>query len=457
MLEVALNLWARGHAMRRWVEPEETKKVLRLAFPLILSNLTQPVLIATDTILAGHQHSAAVMGGMSVGGIFFSTIFWSFGFLRMATTGLVAQAYGARDGRAQSLHAARALLLALGFGTAILLMQQPLITLALHFLGGSAEVEAQALVYCHVLIWSAPAVLANYAVLGVLLGRQRARSALVLQAAMQVVNLSVAIWLVVARHWGIAGIATGTLAAEWAGAVVGLALIAHTLAERSLPWRAILHGPDLLHLFTLNRDIFLRTLCLVAAFAWFTRRGAASGDAVLAANAILLSFQTIAAYGLDGFANATEALTGAAIGAGDRARFVAVLRASTICAGLTAIAFTLFFSGAGGWMIALYSDQAAVRAEALRYLPWLAMLPIIAVWGYQCDGVFIGATRARDLRDSMMISLAGFLAGSIVLSRWWGNDGLWFSFLCFMALRGLTLAVRLPRLVRSLHDAPQQS
>lgn len=439
--------------MRRWVEPEEMKKILRLAFPLILSNLTQPVLIATDTILAGHQHATAVMGGMSLGGILFSTIFWSFGFLRMATTGLVAQAHGARDGQAVRLHALRALGLALGFGAAILLLQQPLIALALHFLGGSAAVQAQALLYCRVLIWSAPAALANYAVLGVLLGRQRARAALLLQAGMQVVNLAVAVPLVLAFHWGIAGIATGTLTAEWAGAIAGILLIARALQGEAVPWRALLHGPDLLHLFTLNRDIFLRTLCLVAAFAWFTRRGAASGDAVLAANALLLSLQTIAAYGLDGFANATEALAGEAIGAGNRRRFRAILRASTLCAGLTALAFTLIFSGAGRWLIALYSDQALVRIEAERSLPWLAALPLVAVWGYQCDGIFIGATQARALRDSMILALAGFLGLAWLCGTRWGNSGLWFSFLCFMALRGITLAVRLPRLIRSLPAA----
>lgn len=431
----------------RWVDPPQVRKVLHLAFPLILSNLTQPVLITTDTILAGHQASAAVLGGVTVGGMFFSTIFWSFGFLRMATTGLVAQAYGARDRRASALHAARAIALGFAIGLLILVLQRPLIDLALRLLGGSAAVNAQALIYSRILIWSAPAVLINYAVLGTLLGRQKARMALLLQASMQVVNLAVAIGLVLGLGWGIAGIAAGTLASEWAGCLLGLLLVGHLLDWRALPWGELGRTKDLWRLFLLNRDIFLRTVSLVAAFAWFTRSGALAGDAVLAANAVLLNLQSIAAYGLDGFANATEALTGEAVGARDKKAFRATLRASTICAALTAGVFALFFGGLGHVLIPLFTAQESVRAAAGRYLPWLVALPLVAVWGYQCDGVFIGATRSGDLRNSMLLSLSGFLLLSFLFCRWWANDGLWLAFLCFMALRGITLGVRLGKIV----------
>lgn len=431
----------------RWVDAQQVRKVLHLAFPLILSNLTQPVLITTDTILAGHQASAAVLGGVTVGGMFFSTIFWSFGFLRMATTGLVAQAYGAHDNRASALHAARAIALGFVIGLLILAVQKPLIDLALRLLGGSAAVNAQALVYSHILIWSAPAVLVNYAVLGTLLGRQRARLALLLQASMQVVNLVVAIGLVAGFGYGIAGIATGTLASEWAGCLLGLWLVVRLFDGQALPWRELGRTKDLWRLFLLNRDIFLRTVSLVAAFAWFTRRGALAGDAVLAANAVLLNLQSIAAYGLDGFANATEALVGEAVGARDAKALRATLRASTVCAALTAAAFAVLFGGLGQILIPLFTAQEAVRTAAVRYLPWLVVLPIVAVWGYQCDGVFIGATRSADLRNSMLLSLAGFLLLSFLLCRWWSNDGLWLAFLCFMALRGITLGVRLGTIV----------
>ena len=431
-------------------EPGEVRRVVRLAFPLILSNLTQPALIATDTFLAGRQPSAAVLGGVTVGGMLFSAIFWSFGFLRMATTGLVAQAFGARDERAAALHSLRALLLALAAGLVILLLQQPLIALALHWLGASPAVTDEARIYSNILIWSAPAALGNYAVLGTLLGRQRARMALLLQGVLQVVNLSVAMVLVMGLHWGIAGIATATLVSEWAGCLLGIAALGSILRLPGVTAHELLNSTELRRLFTLNRDIFLRTVCLVGAFAWFTRQGAVAGDAVLAANAILLNLQSIASYGLDGFANATEALVGEAVGARDKKKFRSVLRASTLCAALTAAGFSLAFGVAGVALIPFFAAQPAVRAAALHSLPWLVALPIVAVWGYQMDGVFIGATRSRDLRNSMLLAVAGFLALSAVFCRWWQNDGLWLAFLCFMALRGLTLGVRVRYISRAL-------
>jgi MATE family multidrug resistance protein len=355
----------------------------------------------------------------------------------------VAQAYGAREERLSALHSVRAIVLGFLLGALILAMQGPLTAFALGLLGGSAEVTAQARIYCRILIWSAPAVLVNYAVLGTLLGRQRARMALLLQASMQVVNLAVAIGLVVGWHWGIAGIATGTLVSEWAGCLLGVALVAGSIRLRNLAWSELAHAKDLWQLFHLNRDIFLRTVSLVAAFAWFTRRGAEAGDTVLAANAVLLNLHSIAAYGLDGFANATEALVGESVGARDTARFRSVLRASTICAALTAAAFALLFAGLGTHLIPLFTDQPAVREAACRYLPWLVAMPLVAVWGYQCDGVFIGATRSADLRNSMIVALAGFLVFSFLFCHWWANDGLWMAFLAFMALRGLTLGLRL--------------
>jgi len=442
---------------KRWGEPGEVRRVLHLAFPLILSNLTQPALIATDTFLAGRQPSAAVLGGVTVGGMLFSAIFWSFGFLRMATTGLVAQAHGAQDERTAAEHTARALLLAFATGTAILLLQHPLITLALHWMAASPAVTAEARTYCNILIWSAPAALGNYAVLGTLLGQQRARMALVLQGSMQVVNLSVACALVMGLHWGIAGIAVGTLVSEWAGCLLGVAVLLRTLTRHRLAGRQLLHTAELRKLFALNRDIFLRTVCLVSAFAWFTHQGAAAGDAVLAANAILLNLQSIASYGLDGFANATEALVGEAVGQRNPARFRSVLAASTLCAALTAVGFSLTFALAGVVLIPFFAAQPAVQAAAYHALPWLVALPMVAVWGYQLDGVFIGATRSRDLRNSMVLALVGFLTLSAFFCRWWPTHGLWFAFLCFMVLRGLTLGAHLKGIFASLSVPPAAS
>lgn len=431
------------------------RRVFVLAIPLILSNLTQPLLSTVDTVLSGHLPGAAALGGVAMGGIFFNGVFWTFGFLRMGTTGLVAQAYGARDVHALRLHLVRALLIAVAIGAAILLVQAPLIASALTLLGGQGEVRANALVYCHIRIWSAPAALANYVILGDLLGRQRARVALALQAAINVVNVAVALLLVLKLHWGVAGIATATMIADWSGCALGLAFTRHTGVRGTAPLtrREIVHGPSLRSLFALNRDILLRTAGLVLAYAWFTRTGARSGDAVLAANAVLMNLHLIASYALDGFANATEALVGESIGARRREDFRAVLRASTTAAGLVAAAIALVYFACGTWLVGLLTSNANVAALARTFVPWAALLPLVSVWGFQLDGVFIGATRARDLRDSMLLSVGAFLLFAIGFERWIGNQGLWAAFCLFNVLRGLTLGLRVPRVER-VFDEP---
>jgi MATE family multidrug resistance protein len=425
------------------------RRVFLLAIPLILSNLTQPLLSTVDTVLSGHLPGAAALGGVAMGGIFFNGIFWTFGFLRMATTGLVAQAHGARDEESLRLHFWRGMVSAAAIGALIVLVRGPLIAGSLSLLGASAVVRQNALIYCDIRIWSAPAALANYVVLGFLLGRQHARMALALQAAVNVVNVAVALTLVVWLHWGVAGIATATFSADWAGLLVGLVLIRivwpHTAVQK-INWRAIGDGPSWRHLFSLNRDLFLRTISLVAAYGWFTRTGARAGDATLAANAVLLNLHWIATYALDGFANATEALVGEAIGAQRVDDYRAVLKASTVSAGAVAAALSLLFVFAGSSLVGLFTNQEAVRIMALRYLPWAMVLPLVSVWGYQMDGVFIGATRARELRDSMVIAFLGYMGLAVVLGRAMGNNGLWCAFCCFMILRGSLLAARLPRL-----------
>jgi MATE family multidrug resistance protein len=474
------------------------RRVFLLAIPLILSNLTQPLLSTVDTVLSGHLPGAAALGGVAVGGIFFNSVFWTFGFLRMSTTGLVAQAYGRRDLHELRLHFARALLSAAAIGAVLLAVKGPLISLSIWLLGAGPEVARNAGVYCHIRIWSAPAALANYVILGSLLGRQRARTALAIQAAINVVNVAAALWLVLDLHWGVAGIATATMTADYAGLLMGLAIVfcagefsagrqsaekrtggakalidsadfsvraealtyqtdpvAEGLVTGRIRWSELAHGPSLRHLFALNRDLLLRTLSLVAAYAWFTRSGAREGDVTLAANAVLLNLHGIASYALDGFANATEALVGESVGARRLADYRAVLRASTVAAGVVAGLMSLTYLLFGGELVRLFTNLEPVRVLAMRYLPWAIAMPSIAVWGFQLDGIFIGATRARDLRDSMLISFLGYLGLAIGLERWLGNAGLWCAFVCFMMLRGTTLGLRLPGIEKSF-AAPAQ-
>ncbi|HEY1742731.1 MAG TPA: MATE family efflux transporter, partial [Granulicella sp.] len=306
-----------------------------------------------------------------------------------------------------------------------------------------------ALIYCSIRIWSAPAALANYTILGYLLGRQYARTALLLQVVINIVNVAVALTLVLHWHWGVAGIATATMTAEWVGCLLGVALMLAKGARLShVRWSELIDGGSLRRLFSLNRDMLLRTLSLVAAYVWFTRTGARSGEEILAANAVLINFLWIAGYGLDGFANATEALVGEAVGARRVEDFRAVLKASSVSAFTVSAVISLLYLIFGRQIIAIFTNQEAIRSLAGQFLPWLIVLPLVAVWSFLLDGVFIGATRASELRDSMLISLIGFLVLAVVLRARYGNHGLWCAMLAFMALRAITLALHLPGIER---------
>ena len=434
------------------------RRIRVLAIPLILSNLTQPLLSTTDTVLSGHLPGAAALGGVAMGGIFFNAVFWTFGFLRMGTTGLVAQAHGARDEESLRVHFWRALLISFALGASILILQKPLIAIALHLLGGSAAVQSNADLYCGIRIWSAPAALAGYVLLGTLLGRQKARAALILQAAINLVNLALALWMVLVLGHGVAGIATATMVADWLGLFLGLAMTLRLSPSMTrLPALPLLLEPSgLRRLFALNRDIFLRTICLVSAFAWFTHIGARLGDAALAANAVLINLHLMASYGLDGFANATEALVGESVGAGagDLPGFRRILRASTLVSSAVALLISVAYLLFGSRLVGLYTSQPQVLATALHSLPWVMALPVASFLGFQMDGVFIGATHARELRDCMMLALAAFLALEALLGDCFGNNGLWAAFTVFMLLRGLLLLLHLPRIER---DFPSQA
>ncbi|MGE8364052.1 MATE family efflux transporter [Cupriavidus sp.] len=427
------------------------RRVLSLAFPIILANLTQPILGAVDTAVAGHLPDPAYLGGVAAGGLFFSFVFWGFGFLRMGTTGLVAQAFGARDGAALRATVVRALLLAAVIGAGVLAVRTPLITTALGLIGGSDTLQHHARAYSHARIWAAPFALCNYVVLGYLLGCQHVRLALLTQLFINAVNIAAVLLFVYVFDWGIAGIGAATATADACGFVLGAALL-WRLRPRGLPalrWAAIADAHELRQLVCLNRDIFVRTLCLIASFGWFAHAGARQGDVILAANALLLNFQTFMAYALDGFAHAAEALVGAAIGTRDRHAFRRAVRVTMIWAVVGAMGFSLVYACAGEWIVACLTDQPAVRDAAVRFLPWAVALPLVSVWGFLLDGVFIGATCTRDLMHSMALSFGAFMLAAVTLAGPFGNDGLWAALLLFMTVRGITLARVLPRIEAS--------
>ena len=424
--------------------------MLALAGPIILANLSTPLLGAVDTAVVGHLPDPAAIGGVGIGSVVFSFLFWGFGFLRMGTTGFAAQAYGAGDAVELRLVLLRALLLALALGLVIWLLQRPISLIAFGLFGASQGVESQALAYYELRIWAAPATLANYCVLGWLLGTRRAGAALALQVILNGINILLDLVFVIELGWDIRGVALASVIAEVTAALLGLALVLRLQGGASWPWAQVLHNAPLLAFFKVNFDIFVRTLSLVFAFAYFTDQGAQLGDTPLAGNQILQQFQLFLAYGLDGFAHAAEILAGNAKGAGSRRDFRQVVRTTSGWALGMAVAFALVFWLAGPLLIRLFTDHEEVRAAALAFLPWMVVSPLVSVWGYQLDGIFIGTTRSAPLRNAMLLSLAAYLPACWLLVPWLGNHGLWLAFTLFMAARAVTLAAFFPALERAI-------
>ncbi len=427
----------------------------RLAAPIIVSNFTVPLLGAVDTAVVGHLDEAYYLGAVAVAALIFNFLYWGFGFLRMSTTGFTAQAHGADDGDEVRAALARALIIAAALALAILLLQRPLLGVAMGLIGAGPEVEEHARTYFSIRIWGAPAALGNYVVLGWFLGRQNARAGLALQVVINGLNIVLDLVFVVGLGLAVAGVAMATLVAEYAGLALGLTMVAVALRRQGGRWRRerILDTPRLRRMAVVNRDIFVRTLCLIAAFAYLTAHGAKMGDVILAANAVLLNMVYFMSYGLDGFAHAAEALVGRAIGARDRAAYRGAVRASTVWALITATVFAALYVLFGTAIIDALTGIAEVRAAARAVLPWMFVAPLVSVWGYQLDGIFIGAVRTAEMRNAMIASLAVFVACVTALQPVMGNHGLWLSFLIFMIARGATLGAYWPRIERSLAGA----
>jgi MATE family multidrug resistance protein len=426
------------------------RRVIVLAIPIILTNLVQPLLSLVDTIVAGHLPGPWFLGGVALSGVLFNFVFWSFGFLRMGTTGLVSQAAGANDAIMARMHLLRALLVAGIAGAVILLLQVPIIEFGLALLGGSERVTASAQDYAFARILSVPAALGNFVLLGYLLGRQQVLVSLGLQVLLNLVNLAATLSLVHLFGFGVAGIGAGTAIAEWVALAVGILVVKPFAGPAPVVWRDIVDAAALRRLFAVNRDIFLRSFCLLICFGWFARSGAREGDAVLAANAVLLNLHGIMSYGLDGFAHATETLVGSIIGARRRDAFYRVVKAAFLWSGAVAGLFTLTYALGGPALISLLTDQEDIRAVARQFLPYVVVLPLVSVASYMLDGVFIGALRTRELRNSMVISTAVFLVTAFGLQQVWGNHGLWASMMVLMLLRTVTLGLYLKRISADL-------
>ena len=429
--------------------------VLRVAWPIVLANSAIPLLGLADTAVIGNTGTVAELGAIALGALVFNFVYWSFAFLRMGTTGFVAQADGAGDEVEVRSALGRALVLAAVIGVVLVLLQRPIEWVALGLLGGTAEVESIASSYFFIRIWGAPAALGTFAVLGTFIGLGKSGRLLQTQIFLNGLNIALDVVFAGVLGWGVEGIALGTTIAEWATLVVALVLVRRTLrarredAEPFFLWSQILRRDKLARTLSANADIMVRTLFLLFGFAWFTNRGARFGDEVLAANHVLLQLVTASAYFLDGYAHATESLLGRAIGSRQREAFDSAVRCSTQLAAVTAVVLTAIVLLGGRFVIAWLTDLEVVRRLASSWLPYSASYVLVSFAAFQLDGIFIGATRTRDMRNTAGVSLLVFLLVSWPLVAIAGNRGLWIAFVVYVIVRAVTLAARFPALRRA--------
>ena len=406
---------------------------------MILSNVSVPMLGMVDTGVTGHLDDATYLGAVAVGATIFGFLYTGVNFLRMGTTGIAAQRHGAGDDAGVRTSLGQALVTALVIALVLLLAQRPLGAFALGLLGAERDVTAYAAQYFHVRIWSAPATLVNYALIGWFIGLQNARVPLAIVLLVNLTNIVLDFVLVLGFGMKVAGVAAASVVAECAGATLGLALAARELARRGGRWdvSALTTPAAYRGFFTINANLFARTLSLMFTFAFVTAQGARQGGLILAANAILMNFQNLLSFALDGFAHAAEALVGRAVGAGSRPALSASVRLALRWSLYVAVAFSALFFFAGPLLVRMLTDLPDVRETTLRYLPWIVASPLVSVWSFLYDGVFVGATRAREMRDIMLVSTFAVFLPAWYLLQPLGNDGLWLSFLLFMASRGL--------------------
>lgn len=431
-------------------------RVAGIALPVVISNATVPIQGAIDTAIIGNLGSEVYLAAVALGAASIALVLQTFNFLQFGAGALGAQALGAGDHRRVINVLARALILALGIAAILIIAQTAIITGAMALFEGSAEAERLASVYFSIRIWAAPAELANFAIAGWFAGQEQTRRLVEIQLVTTVSNIALNLLFVLGLGMDVDGVALGTLIAAYLGLAYGLWRARARVADLMPKWRPevsrLLNREELGKLMRLNRDIFIRTMLLVASFTWMTRLGSLQGDVILAANGILYQIFHIATYALDGFAIAAESLVGQAAGARDR-RFLrrAVVVSSVAAFGL-AIAFSVLLFAVKEPLIPLFTNVEAVRIATADHFFWAALLPVASVAAYQLDGIFVGATEGPAMRNAMIVAAGLYLA----FSQWglevFGNDGLWAGLWVFMGLRALTLLAQYPALERRIAD-----
>jgi len=441
------------HFLSKITDLDQHKQLLLLALPMILSNITVPLLGLVDTTVIGHLPHAYFLGGSAIGAMIITSITWLCGFLRMSTTGLSAQALGLNNFDKNLLVLFRGLAVAFTLGLVLILLQQPFLNVALNLSGGSEQVQYYARQYSEIRIWGFPASLGNLVILGWLIGNHQTKSVMWLLIITNLINVVLDVIFVYGFHWQVQGVAFATLIAEYCGMIFGLSIIffrykiaVKTLLQNSRTlFSSLIERSSLFSYFKLNRDILIRTLCLEICFIFITFQGARLGDNVVAANAILMNFLLLISFGLDGIANATEAMVGKAQGEKNSNKLQNIVNIALLWAGLFAVLYSLFFAFAGEFLLTLISDIPSVIGFAKEYLIWMVLMPVISCWCYLFDGVYIGLMQAKAMRNSMIIATF-----TCFFPLWWvlqnslpqnmGNHALWAAFSLFMLARGGTLA-----------------
>lgn len=419
----------------------------------MVANLTTPLIGIVSTIAIGRLGDATLLGGVAIASVIFDCLFWLFAFLRMSTVAFTAQSLGAGETQEWRAILVRGLIVAALIGAGLILLQIPLAAVLLGAMGGSEGVTRAAKIYFTIRIWSAPLALANYVVLGWLIGQARASLALGVQIAINVINMAATVLLVLVLDAGIAGAAIAAVIAEATGLLLGVLVARHlTQGKLGIPRATLFDRAKLMRMLAVNRDIMIRTASLIAVFLFFTAQGARSGDVVLAANAVLNNFLMISAFFLDGLANAAEQLCGRAYGARDRIAFSSATRLVIRWGAAFALAVTAVFALFGPALIDIMTASEDVRRSARDYLPFVVLSPVLAVFAFAYDGIYIGSTWARDMRNLMMLSLVMFLTAWLAL-RSFGNAGLWGALLVHYAARGGLQALRYPALFRASFKA----
>ena len=425
------------------------RRVLAIALPIVLSNATIPLLGAVDTGVVGQLGQAAPIGAVGLGSVVLASVYWIFGFLRMGTSGMVAQARGAGDAAETGAILLRALMIGAAAGLAAILLQAPLFWLAFRLAPASAEVERLARAFLAIRIFGAPATISLYAVTGWLIATERTRGVLLLQLWMNLVNIGLDLWFVLGLGWGVRGVASATLTAEWTGLALGLWLCRAAFGgDQWHDWVRVFDRARVKLMLKVNTDIMLRTVLLQGCFTAFVFLGAGFGDRTLAANQVLMQFIEITAFALDGFAFAAESLVGQAVGG----RAPGLVRGAAILTGQWgaggAVALAAVFALAGPRIIDLMATDPGVRETARAFLPWVVAAPLVGVASWMFDGIFIGATMTRAMLKAMAISVACYVLALTALIPLWQNAGLWASLMVLNAMRGVTMAAFYPGVER---------